>query len=142
MRPSSTYRDGRSKGGIAAIAAGVLVGLAAGRVLGSLARDIVLPLLGALLGYSDLTRLDIPFGACGGSIRCGVFLAQLFEGLLAAVVAVFVWRRLSRRAPPPPPPVPPPTRECPFCCSRIPAKATRCPHCTSEIKRFLQRTGS
>lgn len=145
MRPSNRCGDGRSTTGIAVIAAGVLVGLAAGRVLGSLVRDILLPLLGALLGFTDFPRLDIPFGAGGGSIRCGVFVAQLLEGLLAAAVAVFAWCRLGRRAPPPPPPVPPPappTRECPFCCSRIPAKATRCPHCTSEIKRFLQRSGS
>lgn len=25
-------------------------------------------------------------------------------------------------------------KECPHCCSSIPAKAMRCPHCTSELQ--------
>jgi large conductance mechanosensitive channel len=32
------------------------------------------------------------------------------------------------------PPAEPTTRDCPFCCSTIPIKATRCPSCTSELK--------
>jgi large conductance mechanosensitive channel len=31
------------------------------------------------------------------------------------------------------PPAEPTTRECPYCLSTIPVKATRCPHCTSEL---------
>jgi hypothetical protein len=34
----------------------------------------------------------------------------------------------------PSPDVAPTTRECPFCLSIVPSKATRCPHCTSELK--------
>jgi large conductance mechanosensitive channel len=31
------------------------------------------------------------------------------------------------------PPAEPTTRECPFCLSEIPIKATRCPQCTSQM---------
>ena len=32
-----------------------------------------------------------------------------------------------------PAPAAPDTRECPFCLSTVPLKATRCPHCTSDL---------
>jgi large conductance mechanosensitive channel len=32
------------------------------------------------------------------------------------------------------PPAVPTTKDCPYCLSAIPIKATRCPHCTSELK--------
>jgi len=35
---------------------------------------------------------------------------------------------------PPQPPPAPPAKECPYCLSSVPLKATRCPHCTSELK--------
>ena len=31
------------------------------------------------------------------------------------------------------PPAPPTNRDCPFCATAIPVKATRCPHCTSDL---------
>ncbi len=30
-------------------------------------------------------------------------------------------------------PAAPSTKECPYCLSAIPLKATRCPHCTSQL---------
>jgi large conductance mechanosensitive channel len=33
-----------------------------------------------------------------------------------------------------PAPAAPETKDCAYCFSSIPVKATRCPHCTSELK--------
>jgi large conductance mechanosensitive channel len=51
---------------------------------------------------------------------------------LAVFIVVKAVNRLKREEKAPPPPAPT-DKECPFCFTKIPIKATRCPHCTSQL---------
>ena len=69
------------------------------------------------------------------TINWGVFLNNVISFLVVAI-AVFILvkginnlKRQEEAAPPPPPD----TKDCQYCASSIPIKATRCPNCTSEL---------
>jgi large conductance mechanosensitive channel len=48
--------------------------------------------------------------------------------------AIFILVRMVNRWNKPVPVPVVPMKECPFCVSKIPEKATRCPNCTSELR--------
>jgi len=64
-----------------------------------------------------------------------VFLNTVLDFLIVAFVIFLLIRQINRlKRPPEAPPAEPTTKDCPYCLSKIPLKATRCPHCTSELK--------
>jgi large conductance mechanosensitive channel len=68
------------------------------------------------------------------TLNYGLFINTLINFLIVAFVVFLIIRgvnRLKREEEAPPPE--PTTKECPYCLSKIPIKATRCPHCTSEL---------
>jgi large conductance mechanosensitive channel len=69
------------------------------------------------------------------SINIGVFINTIISFLIVAFAVFLMIRTLNqmKRQQEAPPPVPT-TKECAYCFSTIPIKATRCPNCTSELK--------
>ncbi|MGH7208100.1 MAG: MscL family protein, partial [Nitrospiraceae bacterium] len=68
-------------------------------------------------------------------VGIGVFLNSIFDFLIVSFVIFLLIRQVNRmKRQTEVPPAAPMTRDCPFCWSSIPIKATRCPHCTSELK--------
>ena len=129
-----------------ALAIGVIIGAALGGVVSSLVNDIIMPPIGMLLGKVDFTSLFITLS--GGSynslkaaqdagavtINYGVFINTIIEFLIVALVVFLLIKQLNRlTAKPPAPAGPATTKDCPYCFSNIPIKATRCPNCTSEL---------
>jgi large conductance mechanosensitive channel len=70
------------------------------------------------------------------TINYGVFLNAIVDFLIIAFVIFLLVRAVSRmkRLQAAPAPASPTTKDCPYCFSSIPIKATRCAHCTSELK--------
>ena len=67
----------------------------------------------------------------------GVFINTIINFLIvASAVFLFIVKPANRMKAQAlePPPGPPTTKDCPYCLSTIPIKATRCGHCTSEVK--------
>ena len=62
-----------------------------------------------------------------------MFLQALIDFLIIAFVIYLMVKGVNKlkRAPAP---APPSTKECPYCITAIPVKATRCPACTSDLK--------
>jgi large conductance mechanosensitive channel len=97
------------------------------------------------LGKVDFTNLYINLSgarydtlkaakeAGAATINYGVFLGTVIDFLIVAFVIFLVIKQINRMKRKPEEPAPS-TRECSFCLSSIPIKATRCPHCTSELK--------
>jgi len=107
-----------------------------------------MPPIGLLLGGVDFSDLFItlkgqPMATLAQAqevgavtINYGVFLNAVIDFLIVAFVIFLLIRQVNKlTAKPAPEPAAPTTRECPFCKTEIPIKATRCPHCTSELKR-------
>jgi large conductance mechanosensitive channel len=109
-----------------------------------------MPPIGLLLGGLDFANLFIslkagsPAGpyasladaqAAGAvTINYGVFINAVVSFLIVAFVIFLLIRSINRmKREEEAPPAEPTTKECPYCLSTIPIKATRCPHCTSEL---------
>ena len=77
------------KGNVIDLAVGVVIGAAFGKIVSSLVKDIITPLLGMVLGGVDFTDLKITFGK--SSIMYGNFIQTIFDFLIiAAAIFMFV----------------------------------------------------
>jgi large conductance mechanosensitive channel len=142
------------RGSVVDLAIGIVIGVAFGAIISSLVKDVIMPPVGLALGKVDFTNLFVVLhqGSVAGpypslaeaqaagavSINYGVFINTIVSFLIIAVVVFFLVvrpitqlraRQKAAEAAPAPN-----TKECPYCYSTIPIKATRCPNCTSELK--------
>ncbi len=136
------------RGNVVDLAIAVMIGAAFGRVVSSLVNDILMPPIGFVLGKVDFSNLFISLSgryatlaeaqAAGApTINYGLFINAVLDLLIiAAVVFFLIVRPMSRlrRVKESAAPVAPATKECPYCCSTIPARARRCPYCTSNLE--------
>ncbi|HDR7704009.1 TPA: large-conductance mechanosensitive channel protein MscL [Bacillus thuringiensis] len=77
------------KGNVIDLAVGVVIGAAFGKIVSSLVKDIITPLLGMVLGGVDFTDLKITFGK--SSIMYGNFIQTIFDFLIiAASIFMFI----------------------------------------------------
>ena len=68
------------------------------------------------------------------TINYGVFINTVISFLIVAFVIFLLIRNVNRmRREEEAPPAEPTEKDCPYCLTKIPIKATRCPHCTSEL---------
>src|SRR2546430_1378536 len=94
-----------------------------------------LPILFINLSGQPYASLAAAKAAGAPVVAIGVFLNSVFDFLIVAFVIFLLIRQVNRmKRQTEVPAVAPITRDCPFCWSSIPMKATRCPHCTSELK--------
>jgi|SRR5712671_3682466 len=141
------FKEFAIRGNVMDLAVAVIVGAAFGKVVTSLINDVLMPPIGLLLGHVDFTNLFIDLSgkhlesvaaakAAGAPILAyGLFINTVIEFVIIAFVVFMMIRPLNRMKPAPAPAAPAPaTKECPYCCSSIPARATRCGQCTSEVK--------
>jgi len=138
------FKEFVMRGNVLDMAVGIIIGAAFGKIVTSFVGDILMPPLGLLLGKMDFANLfvDLKGGqyptlaaakaAGAATINYGVFLNTIVDFLLVGF-AVFLIVRQANRLKRQPAPAPPATKECPFCYSAIPIKATRCPNCTSQL---------
>jgi len=144
------FREFAVKGNVVDMAVGIIIGGAFGTVVKSFVDDVMMPPIGMLVGDVDFQDIVLVMkeGATPGpyerlaaakdagavTLNLGLFInAAVSFAIVAFAVFLLVKgiNRLKRQEAAPPPA--PTTKECPFCASAIPLKATRCPHCTSEI---------
>jgi large conductance mechanosensitive channel len=140
------------RGNVIDMAVGIIVGVAFGAVVGSLVKDVIMPPIGLALGNVDFSNLFAVLreGATPGpypslaaaqtagavTINYGVFINAIINLLIVAAAVFFLIVRpiaklQARKKMEAPAPT---TKECPYCFTAIPIKASRCPNCTSALK--------
>lgn len=144
------FREFILRGNVIDLAVGLIVGAAFGTIVTSLVNDVIMPPIGLLLGGVDFANLYFllkagspapPYAsltdaqAAGAvTINYGVFVNTIISFLVIAFVVFLIVRVFNRlRREEEAPPAEPTTKECPFCLSTVPIKATRCAYCTSEL---------
>ncbi len=139
------FRDFAMRGPVIDLAIGVIIGAAFGKIVTDFVNYILMPPIGLLLGKVDFANLFVPLNgqtypslaaaqeAGAPVLAYGAFLNTVINFLIIAFVIFLVVRAINKLKKPAPVEAAPSTKECPFCASSIPAKATRCPECTSEI---------
>jgi large conductance mechanosensitive channel len=142
------------RGSVVDLAVGVVIGAAFGAIVTSLVKDIIMPPIGLILSGIDFSSLmvvlkegttpgpytDPAAATAAGAVTMnyGIFILTLISFIIIGVVIFFlVVRPIAKLSAPrkavPAPAAAPTTKDCPYCYSSIPIKATRCPHCTSEL---------
>ncbi len=133
MGIAKEFRDFILRGNVVDLAVGVIIGGAFGGIVTALVKDIITPFIG-MFGKVDLSNLNTTIN--GAKFGFGDFLNVVVSFLIIAFVVFFfivkpVNHLMSLRKTETP--VAPTTRECPYCLSSIPAKASRCAFCTAEV---------
>jgi large conductance mechanosensitive channel len=141
------FKEFAVRGNVLDLAIGVIIGAAFGKIVTSLVDDVIMPPIGLLLGKVDFTNLFVDLSgkhypsvaaakAAGApTVNYGIFLNTVLSFLIVAFVVFLVVREFNKlRRGEEKPAAEPVVKECPYCLSSIPIKATRCPHCTSELK--------
>ncbi len=128
------FKEFVMRGNVLDLAVGVIIGGAFGKIVGSLVNDILMPLVGSVLGgVSFSERVSMVNGV---ELHWGLFIQTVIDFLIIAFVIFTIIKaaNAAKKKPAPAPVAEPTTKECPHCFSTISIKATRCPNCTSELK--------
>jgi large conductance mechanosensitive channel len=137
------FKEFALRGNVVDMAIGIIIGVAFGKIVTSLVTDIIMPPIGLVLGRVDFADLYLSLdgktypslaaakAAGAATVNYGAFLNTVLDFLIVAFVMFLIIRQINRAFPPAPVVVS--TRECPYCASQIPIKASRCPNCTSQI---------
>jgi large conductance mechanosensitive channel len=122
------------RGNVIDLAVAVIIGGAFGKIIASLVNDIIMPLIGLIIGGIDFTGLAFTVGSA--KVTYGNFINNVIDFLIIALVIFLMVKAMNSMKKPAPAPAPaePTTKECPHCFTTISIKATRCPNCTSELK--------
>lgn len=141
------FKEFAMKGNVLDMAVGIIIGAAFGKIVSSFVADVLMPPLGLLLGKVDFANLFVTLSgqsfatleeakkAGAVTLNYGLFINTCVDFLFVAFAVFLMVKQVNKlRAPAPAPPAPATTKDCPFCTSAIPLKATRCPQCTSDLK--------
>lgn len=117
------FKEFAMRGNVVDLAVGVIIGGAFGKIVDSLVKDVVMPVVGRMLGGVDFRHLYINLGdktfetleaaekAGAPLVKYGAFINTTIDFIIIALaifVAIKVMNRLKRDEPPPPPPPPAP----------------------------------
>jgi large conductance mechanosensitive channel len=129
------FREFLLRGNVIDLAVAVVIGGAFGAVVTALVKDLITPLIAAIVGKPDFSA--IAFTINGSKFPVGDFINALVSFLLVGaavyffvVVPVNAFMARLRRGETPPDPT---TKKCPECLSDVPVGARRCASCTSVL---------
>jgi len=139
------FKEFIMRGNVVDLAVAVVIGAAFGKIVTSFVEDILMPPIGLALGNADFSNLFINLSgkdypsvvaakaAGAATLNYGIFFNNILNFVIIAF-AIFLLIKQINRMQKPAPATAPATRDCPYCLSAVPLKATRCAHCTSELK--------
>jgi len=145
------FKEFAMRGNVVDMAVGIIIGAAFGTIVNSLVQDVIMPPIGLLLGNIDFSNLFLVLkdGKVAGpyetvalakaagavTINIGIFINTVISFVIVAFAVFLLVKMINKlRRQTEAPPAVPTTKECTYCFSTIPIKATRCPSCTSELK--------
>ena len=132
------FKEFLLKNNVLALAVAVIVGGAVGKVVSSLAADILMPLIGMVLPSGDWRSAKLVLGKTVGpdgkdainAISYGNFFGSVVDFAIIAFVVYMITKSLIKE---PPAAAPAPTKDCPRCKEAIAVDATKCKFCTADI---------
>ena len=144
------FREFAVKGNVVDMAVGIIIGAAFGTIVTSLVKDIIMPPIGLLLGGVDFSNLFLvlkqgatpsPYDSLAAAqaagavtLNVGQFINTVISFLIVAFSVFLVIRAINKlKREEPAPAAAPTTKDCPYCLSIIPLKATKCAHCASAL---------
>ena len=140
------FKDFAIEGNVVDLAIGVVIGAAFGNIVTSLVDDIIMPLVGLLLGGLDFTNYFISLDgsnyaslaqaeeAGAATLNYGVFLSTIIDFLIIALSIFIVIKQINKLRKENDEEEESDSKDCPYCLTEIELEAIRCPNCTSDLK--------
>ncbi len=120
------------RGNVLDLAIGVIIGGAFAAIITSLVEDLLMPLIGLLLGGFDISALSLPL-LDGKEWVYGKFIMAVVNFLIIAFALFLLVKAVNRFAKKPAEAPAKEARHCPYCLETVAEEAQRCPHCTSLL---------
>ena len=139
------FKEFAFKGNVIDLAVAVIIGAAFGKIITSIVDDLIMPVIGLLLGKHDMSDYFISLtgdhydtlaqakAAGAATLNYGLFINALVQFLIVAMAIFLIIRQLNRMTRKPAEVATPSTRDCPQCLSPIPREARRCRFCTQTV---------
>ncbi len=139
------FKEFAMKGNIIDLAVGVIIGSAFGKIITSLVNDIIMPLVGLLLGKVDFSNLFLTLGsekfttiqeaknAGVVTLNYGLFINNVIDFLIVAFSIFIVIKQINRFAKKKEEIPVANKKKCQYCYTEIHVDATKCPNCTSQL---------
>lgn len=140
------FKDFISKGNVLDMAVGVIIGGAFGKIITSLVNDILMPLIGLVLGGIDFTNLFVALDGgnyanlaaaeeAGAAVfKYGAFIQNIIDFLIIAFCIFLIVKSFNKiKRDKPVAEAAPTTKTCKYCKSEISIDAVKCPHCTADL---------
>jgi len=138
------FKEFAMRGNVIDLAVGVVIGGAFGKIVSSFVADVIMPLIGLLLGKISFENLFVSLNgknyaslaaaqeAGAPTLNYGLFISAIVDFLIIAFVIFLVIKGINKLQKPAPEAAPT-TKKCPYCYTEIAIEATRCPNCTSQL---------
>lgn len=148
MKIVNEFKEFAMRGNVVDLAVGVIIGGAFGKIVTSLVNDIIMPPIGAILGQVNFKDLTLPLvdmskvaesdKAAAPVIKYGQFINVMIDFIIVAFCIFLLVKGINalrrKKEEPEAAKTEPTERECPYCLSQVPVRATRCKHCTSHLE--------
>jgi large conductance mechanosensitive channel len=142
------FREFIKRGNVLDLAVAVIMALAFGRIVTTLVDNMLMPIVGMVLGKLDFASffyvLDkskgVPASLADAKARgipvvaYGQFVNDLINFLITAFIVFLIVRQFNRMKSRQATDDGPTTKDCPYCLSTIPLKATRCAECCVDLQ--------
>jgi large conductance mechanosensitive channel len=142
------FREFIKRGNVLDLAVAVILAAAFGKIVTTLVEGIIMPPIGQLLGKVDFASLLYPLDTTKGTpvsladakargipvIAYGQLINDLITFLIVAFVVFLIVRAFNRLKSKQATDEGPTTKDCPYCLSTIPLKATRCAECCIDLQ--------
>jgi len=137
------FKEFIARGNVVDLAVAVVIGAAFGKIVTSFVEGVIMPPIGLLLGKVDFSSLFVdltgqhPQSVVDAKqkglpvVAYGALLNDIITFLIIAFVVFLIVKAVKRLRQQPPPP--PNTKDCPYCLTPIPLKASKCSACCSEV---------
>ncbi len=141
MSLTKEFKEFALKGNVVDLAIGVIIGAAFGKVVSSIVDDLIMPVLGVLVGNRDFSDYFITLrgghyeslaaakAAGAATLNYGMFVNTLFNFVIIAFAIFLIVRQINRMTRKPAEAVVTTMKDCPQCLSAIPKDAKRCKFC-------------
>ena len=139
------FKEFAIKGNAIDLAVGVVIGAAFGKIVTSLVDDIIMPVLGVVVGQHDFSNNFVTLSgghfdtlaqakaAGAATLNYGLFVNNVINFIIIAFAIFMVIRSINKMNRKPAEAVTPSMRDCPECLSAIPLGAKRCKFCSAVV---------
>ena len=147
------FREFISRGNVVDLAVAVVIGAAFGKIVTTFAESVLMPPIGMLTSKVDFASLfyvldstrGIPASLADAKtkgipvIAYGQLITDFINFIIIAFAVFLVVKQVNRLKSKQEGQPGPTTKDCPYCLSAIPLKATRCSQCTSDLGSSVAR---